>query len=115
MHLGKMGSRTAAAEVPVTRWEDSGGGKAGDIHLSKHSHTGHLHSLTCKTRDCTKRKALLFSLLVLLMACPFFAELRDRRTAQMSWQPGQPQGPCKVGCPVPAGEILCNHTEQFST
>lgn len=66
MHLGKMGSRTAAAEVPVTSWEDSGGGKAGDIHLCKHSvlwQTGHsraglLHSLTRRNKDCTEEESI---------------------------------------------------------
>lgn len=50
----EVGKQNNAAEVPVRSWEDSGGGKAADIHLSKHSelwqpghsHTGPLHSLT---------------------------------------------------------------------
>lgn len=66
MHLGKMGSRTAAAEVPVTSREESGGGKAGDIHLSKHSvlwhpgryRAGLLHSLTGRDKDCTEEESI---------------------------------------------------------
>lgn len=66
MHLGKMGSRTAAAEVPVTSWEDSGEGKAGDIQMSKHpvlwqpghSHTGPLHSLTHRNGDGTEEESI---------------------------------------------------------
>lgn len=66
MHLGKMESRTAGAAVPVTSWEDSGGGKAGNIQVSKHpvlwqpSHscTGPLHSLTCRNRDGTEEESI---------------------------------------------------------
>lgn len=59
-----MGSRTAAAEVPVTSREESGGGKAGDIHLSKHSRhpgryrAGLLHSLTGRDKDCTEEESI---------------------------------------------------------
>ena len=87
VHLEKRRRRNAAAEVPVTSWEDSGGGKAGDAYLSKPSvprHPGRsraalLCSPTCRgpARILQKRNALPFSLLILVMAYPVFIVLRD--------------------------------------
>lgn len=86
MDLEKMGRRNAAAEIPVTSWEDSGGGKAGDTQLSKplvpwhlgHSRAALLCSPTSRGPARISRNALPFSLLILVMAYPVFVALGDR-------------------------------------
>lgn len=90
-------SRGPCNKLGGLRWRESG-----DLHLSKHSHTGPLHSLTRRNRDCTEeeRKALLPSLLILLMAYPFFAELRERAcgSAELAARPAPGALESRMSC-----------------
>lgn len=88
--LGGLRWRESSGHTPIQTFKE--------LWQPGHSHTGLLHSLT--HRGITqKRKALLFSLLILVMAYPFFAELRARvSSAELAARPAPGALESRMSC-----------------